>query len=279
MAVIVTESRDVDIQDLDMGQTQTRTHEVRKDIVDLEESIRVLGVLHPILVAPSKVPGKYSIIAGQRRVLACQGIGRTNIPARIFSEVVTESEAIAISVAENMVRRDPIRMDMIDACTKLFNHYGSFADVARATGLPYEKVREFVRIEQLMPELQQKVRGDPKKLKQAIRAQKAAEARAEDGVVSAELALNFFEDFQTLPGVKQEEVLTKANQDPKRGHEEILEEVRTGSRGTQFTITLGPRASESLTLYANETLQVSDPAEAAAQMVLDGLEHQGLEVD
>lgn len=279
MPVTITDNRDIDLTDLDLGNTQTRTHEVRKDIDELEDSIRINGVIHPILVAPSKVPGKFTIIAGQRRFLACQALQLTKIPARILSEVVDEIEAVSISIAENMVRRDPIRIDMINACIKLFNHYGSVPDVVAATGLKTKNIKQYLRMERLTPELKAKVLGDPKKLDQAVRAQEAAEAKAEHGVVDPQVALNYFDDLQSLSGVKQKELVSKTESNPTRNPEEILEEVRTGARGTQFTISLGPRASESLTQYANDISKHNSPSDAATEFVLDGLEAQGLSID
>lgn len=279
MPVTISETREINLIELDLGNQQTRTHEVTKEIEELEDSIRINGVIHPILIAPSMVPGKFTIIAGQRRFLACQSLHLTTIPARILSEQVDEIEAVSISIAENLVRRDPVRIDMINACIKLFTHYGTIADVCTATGLPSGKVKQFLRMESLMPELKAKVLGDPKKLDQAVRAQQAAEAKSVHGLVDTQVALNYFEDLESLPPTKQKEVVSKTESNPARDSEEILEEVRTGSQGAQFTITLGPRASESLTQYASNISRHGSPSDAATEIVLDGLEAQGLSID
>ena len=68
--------RDIPLDDLVIGKAQVRKRDVGKDIDELAESIRVVGLLEPIVVAPADKPGKFEIITGQRRFLAHQLLGR-----------------------------------------------------------------------------------------------------------------------------------------------------------------------------------------------------------
>lgn len=62
---------------------------IRDDFGDMEalaESIREHGLLHPIVV-----DSEYNLIAGCRRLLACERIGLKEIEAKVL-EVVSEKE-------------------------------------------------------------------------------------------------------------------------------------------------------------------------------------------
>jgi ParB family chromosome partitioning protein len=68
----VQEVRDIKLSDLVIGKAQVRVRSVSKEIDELAESIRVHGLLEPIVVAPTDKEGIYEILTGQRRFLAHQ---------------------------------------------------------------------------------------------------------------------------------------------------------------------------------------------------------------
>ena len=54
-----------------------------KFIDELAYNIRKVGLIHPIIVAPSNVPNQpYQVIAGSRRYMACDRLGMNYIKAR-----------------------------------------------------------------------------------------------------------------------------------------------------------------------------------------------------
>src|SRR4051794_11373323 len=68
------------------------------DVQDLAQSVRTLGVLVPVIVAPQN--GHYLLTAGHRRYLAAQVAGLTEIPAVVRTGEQREVEA----AVENMSR-------------------------------------------------------------------------------------------------------------------------------------------------------------------------------
>ena len=115
------------------------------------------GLLQPIVVCEAKETGKWEILTGQRRFLAHKMLKRENIPAAILDQRVEESEAKAISVTENLIRRKLSGKELIDGITYLFNIYGSIKAVSEATGLPYQKVRDYVKYPRLIKPLKEMV--------------------------------------------------------------------------------------------------------------------------
>ncbi|MDD5170039.1 MAG: ParB/RepB/Spo0J family partition protein [Syntrophales bacterium] len=77
----------------------------------LMESIRERGVLEPPLVASGPDGTSYVLIAGERRLKACQMLGMTNIPVRIVDQAASKSDVITLQLIENLNRED---LDPID---------------------------------------------------------------------------------------------------------------------------------------------------------------------
>jgi ParB family transcriptional regulator, chromosome partitioning protein len=167
-----TAVQNVKVDQLVVSQQQARTREVEKDLEDLVDNIRVHGQLEPIIVAPlPEEQDKYEIIAGQRRWLAVRRLGSDTILAAILDEAVDEATARVLSVSENLVRQDLTSKDLIDACTALYRKYGSIKAVAEELGLPYKKVRSYVKFERLRPRLKDLVETGDLDIKTAVRVE------------------------------------------------------------------------------------------------------------
>jgi ParB family transcriptional regulator, chromosome partitioning protein len=167
--VEASDVRDIPVDQLTVSRHQVRTRQVRKDLEQLVENIRVHGQLEPILVCPNGEPDRYEIIAGQRRWLAMKELGYRRIRAAVLAERVDEETARALSISENLVRHDVDSKDMIDACTKLYHRYGTVRAVAQDTGLPYHKVQSYVKFDRLRPELKRQVESGVVDVKTALK--------------------------------------------------------------------------------------------------------------
>ncbi|WP_460520628.1 ParB/RepB/Spo0J family partition protein [Flindersiella endophytica] len=188
---------DLPVQILMASKHQVRTREVRKDLDELINNIRVHGQLEPIIVSPTEDDGKYEIIAGQRRWLAIKELGLPTVRAAILGKPVNEDDATALSISENLIRHQVDSRDLIDACTTLFRKYGSAKAVAEEVGLPYNKVRSYVKFERLRPQLKVSVEAGELDVATALKIEDRASAA------------NFGED-QTAAMIGDVRGLTKA---------------------------------------------------------------------
>jgi ParB/RepB/Spo0J family partition protein len=76
-----------------------------KSLKDLAASIKEDGVLQPILVRPNDIePGKFVLIAGERRLRASRIAGLIDIPVVI--KEVTVNEAFKLQMVENLQREN-----------------------------------------------------------------------------------------------------------------------------------------------------------------------------
>jgi len=97
-----SETQTLSLEDL-LPRPQPRKHFDDHKLQELAESIKVHGVLEPLLVRPLK-DGKYEILAGERRYRAAQMAGLSEVPVVVME--VNDKEARAIALVENLQRED-----------------------------------------------------------------------------------------------------------------------------------------------------------------------------
>ncbi|RUT95302.1 ParB/RepB/Spo0J family partition protein, partial [Mesorhizobium sp. USDA-HM6] len=82
-----------------------RRHFGDVELTDLAQSIREHGVVQPVVARPSpSQPGRYEIIAGERRWRAAQRAGLTEIP--LIVRDVNDRTALELAIIENVQRAD-----------------------------------------------------------------------------------------------------------------------------------------------------------------------------
>ena len=271
MAKIV-EFKDIPLDDLEIGKGQVRLRDVGRDIDELADSIRKVGLLEPIVVAPPGSSGKYEIILGQRRFLAHRELGLATITAGVLSERVEEIKAKVLSVTENLVRRDLNRKDLIDVCTYLYKQYGSMKDVVDETGLRPGRVSEYVKYDRLSPKLKKVVDSGDADLRAALRAQ---DALSIEGEPDSQEAVKLATEMSRMSGAQQERI-QKELADPTASVDEVIEQAKSGRKVTQLVVTLGQQAHNSLQHFASD--EGTSIAEAAAQLIENGLSLNGYDM-
>lgn len=91
--------------DIEIDRLDVSPFNVRRDIGDISElveSVKMLGVLEPIVVRP--VADRYEVIIGARRLAAAKEAGLKVVPAELRE--MTDAQALAQSLAENLHRGD-----------------------------------------------------------------------------------------------------------------------------------------------------------------------------
>lgn len=109
------------ISDIEPDRGQPRTKFTEEALMELEASIREFGVLQPLLVRPMS-DGSYKIVAGERRWRAARRAELTEVPVIIKS--LTDAEAAAIALIENLQREDLNPIEEAAGIKKLIEEYG-----------------------------------------------------------------------------------------------------------------------------------------------------------
>jgi len=94
--------RMIAIDKIDPNPEQPRTE--IGDLTELTSSISEKGVLEPLLVKPSRLTGRWMIIAGERRWRAATAAGLTEVPC--IEMEIDEKTVAEIALIENMQRKD-----------------------------------------------------------------------------------------------------------------------------------------------------------------------------
>ncbi len=108
-------------------------YQPRKDFNDeqlqeLADSVRIHGILEPILVSRKK-DGEYELVAGERRLRAAKLAKLKDIPAIVRE--ATERQKVAWALTENLQRSDLNIMDELESYRFLQQEYGlTQADIA-----------------------------------------------------------------------------------------------------------------------------------------------------
>ena len=109
------------ITDIEPDRMQPRKDFDEEALAELENSIREYGVLQPLLVRPVS-DGSYKIVAGERRWRAAMSAGLSEVPVVIRS--LTEQEACAISLIENLQREDLNAVEEAEGIQRLIEEFG-----------------------------------------------------------------------------------------------------------------------------------------------------------
>ncbi|MGA2336064.1 MAG: ParB/RepB/Spo0J family partition protein [Terriglobales bacterium] len=262
--------KDIPMDKIVIGPSQARVRQIDEDIDELATSMEKLGLLEPVVVYPTG-DGSFELLTGQRRFLAAQKLNWKEIAATVVKKPENEAVAKAISLTENFVRKPlPVR-DMIDACTALFKHYGSMKAVAEETGLPYHKVREYVKFDRLAPTLRKMVEENKIDMPIALKAQNAAEKQ--DGTLDEEKAVKFAETLKTMTGAHRKNLETLAEATPEKSADEIIEEARKPPQQETLRISLLQPAVQSLSKFASD--EKTSKEDAAADLIVSGLKDKG----
>jgi ParB family transcriptional regulator, chromosome partitioning protein len=271
MAKIV-EIREIPIRDLVIGEGQVRARRVNDGIDELAESIRIHGLLEPIVVCPySKNNDLFEVLMGQRRFLAHQNLGRETILSAVIDQPVDKETAKALSLTENLIRRDLDSRDIIDACTALYRKYGSARAVAEETGIPYANVLKHLKYDRLHAVLRNKVDRGEVALEIALKAQDAlAGARREPNPAEA---IELAEALAAMTGAERRRLLQAKSREPDTPVKVLLRRYwAADEKPRQIVVTLPSRVHKSLQAYARKLGITQDVA--AARLITASLEQE-----
>jgi ParB family chromosome partitioning protein len=108
---------------IDANPFQPRSDFDPAELESLAESIRVQGVLQPILIrAHPTAPGRHQIVAGERRFRAAMQAGLNEIPA--IQRDMDDSDAAVVALVENLQRQDLNAIEEAEGYQRLLTDFG-----------------------------------------------------------------------------------------------------------------------------------------------------------
>jgi len=152
------EYQQIPVEWINVGPWQPRRQFDREQLAELAGSIRQKGIVQPILLRPTPdQPGRFQLVAGERRWRAAQMAQLHEIPAVVRN--LSDAECYEIALIENIQRQDLSVIDEAQGYANLLeiNHYtqdqlskiigksrSHIANLLRLLGLP-ESVQTLLR--------------------------------------------------------------------------------------------------------------------------------------
>ncbi len=151
---------------------QPREHFDPQALAELADSIRQHGILQPLIVTYDEQSGEYTLIAGERRLMAARQAGLESVPAIVRD--VTDQQRLELALIENLQRADLGALEAAQAYKQLNEEFGlSHEDIAARVGKSRTAITNTLRLLKL-----------PRSVQQAL-----SEARISEGHARCLLAL------------------------------------------------------------------------------------------
>ena len=149
--------RTVAVADLLPSPFNPRQHFDESELAELAQSIREKGLLQPILVRPAEQPGRYEIVAGERRWRAAQMAGVHEVP--VIVRELEEREALEVALIENVQRTDLNALEEALGYRRLIDQFGyTQQQLAEIIGKSRSHVANTLRLLNLPDEVQAMIR-------------------------------------------------------------------------------------------------------------------------
>jgi ParB family chromosome partitioning protein len=136
---------------IDPNPFQPRTTLPEDGLDELANSIRVSGLLQPILVRPAGE--RYQLVAGERRWRAAGKAGLEKVPAVVRD--IGDGEALELALVENLLREELNPLEVAKAYEKLQQQFHlTHEQIAERLGINRSTVTNTLRLLGLAPEVQ-----------------------------------------------------------------------------------------------------------------------------
>jgi ParB family chromosome partitioning protein len=107
----------VPVSSVSPNPRQPRLMKSADELKELTDSVREHGVLQPLIVTEGETPGKYILIAGERRLNAARLAGLKAVPVLIRK--ATDQQRLELAIIENIQRSDLSALEEAEAFRQL----------------------------------------------------------------------------------------------------------------------------------------------------------------
>jgi ParB family chromosome partitioning protein len=136
--------RDVPTGAIEPNPNQPRVHFDEESLSDLAKSIKEIGILQPLLVRELS-PGKYQLIAGERRWRAAQRAKLANVP--VVVREINQLESVEQALVENLHRQDLTALEEASAYQQLAEDFSlTHEQVAKRVGKSRAAITNALRL-------------------------------------------------------------------------------------------------------------------------------------
>ncbi len=150
----------IEVEKIQPNPFQPRREFDEAKLKDLSESIRMYGILQPLVVTRQETPHEdglivsYELISGERRLRASKIAGLARVPALVRTSEDSDRIKLELAIIENLQREDINAVDRARAFDRLIKEFGmKHVQVAEKIGKSREYVSNTLRILALPAEM------------------------------------------------------------------------------------------------------------------------------
>ena len=242
------------ISDIEANKGQPRKNFDEKAIEELAESVRIHGIIQPIIVRAAG-DGFYVIVAGERRYRAAKLAGLTEVPV-IITEL-SSSEAAEVALVENLQRSDLNPIEVAKAYKALTDDFSlTQQQLAERIGKPRSSVANALRLLEL-PESVKKYISDGKlsdghaKVLAGL-TDEALLKQAADEIVKGDLSVRAAE---LLVKRLKNPAPVKAEDPQRQSYDRALSERMFSILGRKVTVNKGKKHTLEITYTDSDELE------------------------
>lgn len=142
--------REIRINEIEPNLDQPRKHFNDEKLEQLAESIKIHGIVQPLIV--KKEANMYKIVAGERRWRAARLAGLNSVP--VIIKELSSKQVMEIALIENIQREDLNPIEEAEAYEKLISEFEMTQDdVAKAIGKSRPAISNAIRLLTLQDKL------------------------------------------------------------------------------------------------------------------------------
>ncbi len=139
------ELRFVRLDHIRLNPHQPRRFFDEAELMELAESIKAVGLIHPPLVRQTENPSQFELVAGERRFRASKLAGLTEIPVVVCN--TTRFEAAQAALIENIQRVDLNAIEIAKALKRLMEEFHlNQEEVAQHIGKKRSTIANYLRL-------------------------------------------------------------------------------------------------------------------------------------
>ncbi len=218
------------LEDMVPGQYQPRTRMDEGALYELAESIKVQGIMQPILVrrlTDGEQMGKYEIIAGERRFRAARLAGLDSVPVLVRD--VPDESAAAMSLIENIQREDLNPLEEAQGLQRLVREFGLTHELAaQAVGRSRSAASNLLRLLNLADPVQAMLMAgdiDMGHARALLSLDRAAQITAGNQIAAKKLSVREAESLVRRIGAEFNLVPQKPKKEKSRDLKRVEEEL------------------------------------------------------
>lgn len=207
--------REIAIADIDPNPDQPRRVFEPASLDALAESIRVHGVLQPVVVR--RAGDRYELVVGERRWRASKQAGRASIPAVVLE--IDPRDRLEVALVENVQRRDLNPIELAVAFRALADTGATQEEIGQRVGMDRSSIANHLRLLELSREIQADVEAGRVTIghAKALLAVPSPERRRllRDRIVEEQLSVRAAEELaRPAPRNPADPERTRVRQDP-----------------------------------------------------------------